>query len=70
VAGKSLGRRRLEHPLGERHEVRMVLAESRPGARRGRESPDAQIGMTEHEAEDLTTRVAAGARDRDRPHVA
>jgi hypothetical protein len=70
VIGKNLGRRLLEHPVAERHEVRVVLAEPGAGVGGGGDGPDREPGMREGQAEDLTAGVAAGSRHRDRRHDA
>jgi hypothetical protein len=66
VPGEGLRRRRCEDAVGERHEVRLVLAEGGAGVAGGGHGADLHLGVAEEEAEQLTTGVAAGARDRDR----
>jgi hypothetical protein len=70
VPGEGLRRGLLEHPVGQRHEVGMVLAEAGAGTGRRGDGADRELGVAEREAEDLTTGVAAGSRHRDRRHDA
>ena len=71
VPGQDLRCRRLEHAVGERDQVRLVLAERRPGVAGGGQRADLHLGVAEEQAQELTTGVPAGARDRDRdPHGA
>jgi hypothetical protein len=59
-----------QHPVGERYEPAMVLTERGAGAGGGGDGTDLQLRVAERETEHLTAGVPAGARDRDRPHVA
>ena len=64
----------LEHSLGQRRQVRMVLAERAAGAGRGGQRADGEpavgVGrMPEQQPQDLTARIAAGTGNRHLHHV-
>jgi len=70
VPGEDLGRGRLEDAVGQGHQVRVVLAERGTRAGGSGQGADPELGVAQCEAEDFTTGVATGARNRDRPHDA
>ena len=67
VAGEHLEGGRLEHPVGQRHEVRLEGAERLPRVRAGRDRADLHVGMGQQQAEHLAAGVPTRPRDRDRP---
>ena len=64
VTGEDLDRGRLEHPVGERHQVWLERPEQLAGVGAGREGADLDPGVAEQEPQDLAPGVPAGARDR------
>lgn len=57
-----------EHVFGQRDEMGVQLAQSRPGGGSGGERPDLDIGVTAEQAEQLATDVTAGTSDSDLEH--
>ncbi len=54
-----------EHPIGQRHQVRLQGPERLAGVRAAGERADLDAGVTEQEAQHLTPGVPAGTGDRD-----
>ena len=65
VAGERLEVGLLEHPVGERHQVRLQRAERLAGVGRAGERADLDLGVTEQEAQQLASGVPAGSGDGD-----
>ena len=65
VAGEHLGGRLLHHPIGELHQLRLVVTEEGPGALAGRDRADLHLRVGQQQAEELTSRVTGRPRDRD-----
>ena len=63
VPGERLDRGLLEHPVGERHQVRLERAERLTGVGAGGDRPDLDVRVGEQQAEHLAAGVPAGAGD-------
>ena len=61
VPGEHVEVGRLEHPVGERHQVRLEAAERLAGVAAAGERPDLHPGVPQEEAEHLTPGVPAGS---------
>ena len=61
VAGEHLGARLLHDAVGERREVRLMLAEEIADAGVPGQRPDAHVGMGKEEPQELAPRVAGAA---------
>ena len=65
VPGEDVDVGRLEHPLGQRDEVRLERAERLPGVAGAGQGADLDLGVPEQQAQQLTTGVPTGSGDRD-----
>ena len=65
VTRERVGGGRLDDPVGQRHELRMVLAQAAAGRAGRGQRADLDLGMTEEQPQQLATGVAARARDTD-----
>jgi hypothetical protein len=75
VAGQHVDGGGVQHPAGQRQQVRMVFGDGGPGAGGSGQRTDGQppVGvrrMAEQQAQDLSTGISAGTGDRDRRHAA
>ena len=65
VAGEGLGVGRLEHPVGQRHQVRLEGAEGLAGVGAAGQRADLDLGMAEQQAQHLAAGVPTGSGDGD-----
>ena len=65
VAGEGLGAGLLEHPVGQRHQVRLQHAEALARVGPAGEGADLDVGVAEQQAEDLAPGVPTGSGDGD-----
>ena len=68
VPGEHLDGGLLEHPVGQRHQVRLQAAEPLPGVRAGGHRPDLDLRVPQQQPEHLTSGVPARAGDGDSLH--
>ena len=60
MTGEDLRRRRLQHPVRELDEVRLMLSQGGPGVGRGGHRTHLETSVCQEQAEDLPTGVPAG----------
>ena len=65
MPGEHLDLGGLEHPLGQRHQVRLERAERLAGVARPGQGADLDPGVAEQQAQQLAAGVPAGSGDRD-----